>query len=156
MPRQLLWGHIPLFTKSFLHKTLLRQSHVSQAGLELTMELSHWELLILLRLPPQKLRLQTHTTTASFILCWELNPKLCACQAGTLPTELQLQPNLVLGSYCFSLLNARIISVHHQAWFYLMLGIEPRASCVLVKPSTNWATTLAFKVTMFTDEKLCC
>lgn len=34
-----------------------------------------------------------------------------------------------------------ITAIHHQAWLYVMLGMEPRHLCTLGEHSTKWATS---------------
>lgn len=55
-------------------------------------------------------------------------------------------------SSCLHLLNARITDFM-LSWFYTVLVIEHRASCMLGKHSTNWVDLCAFYVNYTSKEK---
>lgn len=59
------------------------------------------------------------------------------------PLSMQLKRTLNSWFSCLHLQSSGVTNKNKHVWFYAILGIEPRTSCMLGKYSTSWATTPA-------------
>lgn len=56
---------------------------------------------------------------------------------------------------CLHLPRSGITGVHHHVWFYVVVGLEPTASCMSSKHSTHWSAPPALFLHSFNRGGIC-